>query len=132
MNLIDVQKTVDTYSSAASKITRQLAFSGLAIIWVFKTDGGQGYAVADGLFTAGFLIILSLTMDFAQYVYGSIAWHSLHVYKEHEKVDTDVDFLAPTYFNLPTFIFFYCKLLLMIISYIYILKYLAKILTSST
>ncbi len=132
MILKDVQNTHDTYSGTASQIARQLAFAGLAVIWVFKTDSGVGFTVNDSLLVAGFYIIISLTLDFLQYVYGSIAWHGLHVKKEKEGVGTKTIFQAPKNINLPTHILFYAKLIFMLLAYYQIIFYLIGIFTNTT
>jgi len=55
-------------SDKSSEINRQLAFAGIAIIWVFRTDSGGRQIVPEELFLPGLLLVLSLSFDLLQYV----------------------------------------------------------------
>ena len=64
MNLQDYRDDFYTYSGKASDISRQLAFAGIAIIWIFKKKvPATGLTVPSELILPGILIVLALGVD---------------------------------------------------------------------
>lgn len=74
MILQDYRETFYTFSGKASDLNRQLAFAGIAIIWLFKKDNLAGLSIPRELLWPGVLIVLSLGLDMLHYVVASVIW----------------------------------------------------------
>lgn len=65
---------LDFFSGKASDNVRQLAFAGIAVIWLFKQDvSGQPHVPASYKWPA-ILLVLTLLFDFLQYGVATGAW----------------------------------------------------------
>lgn len=113
------------YTSKTSDIARQLAFAGIALIWIFKTEAPDKTVLLHPfLHNAGFFIVLGLVLDIAQYLAGSIIWHLFSRHKELEESDSSAEFRAPSCINIPMNALFYIKIVPIAIAYWYILRFL--------
>lgn len=124
MNLADVRAAYYERTAKASDIARQLGFAGIAIIWVFKTEVAGSLTIPNELRLAGVLLVISLALDFLQYVYASSAWGIFHRFKENERDNQEArgiaftdEFQAPDQINWPTLIFFWMKLGVLSVAY---------------
>jgi hypothetical protein len=126
MKLADARKAHEEYSGKASDICRQLAFAGLGIVWIFKTDVPNGVLqVPQLLVPATVALVVALCSDLLQYVWGATAWGYYHRVKEkHFNRDQSRDFAAPIWMNWPTNIFWYGKIAGVMVGFVYILLYL--------
>jgi hypothetical protein len=125
MKLSDYKQTYYDLSGTASTVNRQLAFAGIAFLWLFKIDKGGYYCLPYDLFMSAVLLIMGLGCDLLHYVVGSIIWGWFFHYKEWRLLDKqqDPDADAPFYLLFPTSVFFVLKLLLVIFAYLLLLKY---------
>ena len=115
------------FSAKASEIVRQLALAGVALIWVFRIDRSSGVdALHPGLRVPAVLIIGSLACDLLQYVYGAAAWGIFTRLKEKAVQDgrEKEPFWAPSLMNVPTVVFFYSKIALMVLAYVLVGRFL--------
>lgn len=126
--LSEYMQTYYDFSGKASDISRQLAFAGIAIIWIFKTTNNTGFIIPTRLFYPLLLFAIGLGCDLMQYICGTIVWGSFQWYQER-KFGTiqDPDLDAPSWFKFPQMFFFCAKLLLIMMAYIYLGIYLIKI-----
>lgn len=108
-------------SEKSSEINRQLAFAGIAIIWVFRTDSGGRQIVPDELFLPGLLLVLGLSFDLLQYVIRSEVWY--RVTRRKEKADI-IEFVVPEWINYPGDILYWMKVVSTIIAYFLLLRFL--------
>jgi len=119
------------YSRQASENARRLSFAAIAIIWVFKTEVGDGpVAVPAILLWSGLAVVLSLTFDLLQYIYGTAAWGIFHRRKELSNVPPGEQFKAPAWINRPTGIFFALKVVMVGLAYVFLLLFLMQLLLS--
>lgn len=118
MKLADCLRAYEELTAKASEITRKLGFAGIAIIWVFKTEKGSNYVVPTDLLLPGLLIVISLTLDYLQYVLGSFIWGCFHRYKEKVGTKDREEFDAPRQINWPANFFFLTKIATMILAYV--------------
>ncbi|WP_250627057.1 hypothetical protein [Pinirhizobacter soli] len=119
MELKKAWENRDLFTSKASEITRQLGFSGIAVIWIFK-NGGTSNLVPDDLVLPLFLLVLTLLADLLHYIAGSLEWQlftSRQEKKTGAKEGTDNIADAPAWLNYPHTCFFYSKLVLLVASY---------------
>jgi hypothetical protein len=117
MNLKEAREFYYYYSEAASDVSRKLNFAGLALIWLFKiNDNGQDHIPSELLFPCT-LIILSLSFDILQYIYGTAAWGIFSRQKEKEGND---EFKAPRVINWPSLLCFWIKTSMIPVAYLFL------------
>ena len=110
-----IQKMLDSYeesSSRVSDLTRQLAFAGIAVIWVLRIgESSGGIPFTSQVLFPLYLLVIGLGLDFAQYLYKTILWGSLNWYywKQHQSNDADV--VVSGSWNVPTHILFLSNIL---------------------
>lgn len=128
----------DFHFDATAKVsenTRTLALSAIAIVWMYKiTKPDGGFALPEELITPLLYVFWALAADFAQYLYGSIAWHlifRLQEVKLHKgliKEDSDLKGVEPWILYIP-YILFYGKTVLVGFAYYYLLTYFLNVTT---
>ena len=64
------------FREKAGDIARQLAFAGIAVVWLFKIDSPSGFVFPVGLVRAISLFVLTLITDLAEYVIGALIWQA--------------------------------------------------------
>ncbi len=82
----------DYFSAKASDISRNFAFAGIAIIWIFKISKEDFIDLPNELYLPLLLFVFSLFLDLLQYIIGYLLW-SRYVKKQEDegkKVDDDV------------------------------------------
>ena len=116
------------FTGKTSDIIRGLAFAGIAVIWIFKyTDSGQ-IKIPDLLITPLILLVFGLILDLFQYIAGGIIWFAFFRFKEcqiqkgsiSEKESID----APNILPLIIHLFYFSKIIVIIIAYILLIKFL--------
>lgn len=117
----DTRKAYYWYSEKASDIARQLAFAGIAVIWVFKVDGSDGPAIANEFVWPGVLVLITLTLDLLQYAWGAAAWGVFNRKQEMKKVPEAEEFEAPRQINWPTLVLFWGKLAMVAAAYVFLI-----------
>jgi hypothetical protein len=110
MKIEDYRQTFYTYSGKLSDITRQLAFAGIAVIWLFKKDVSGTPAIPEQLLLPGLLILVSLFCDLVQYIAGSLFWRWVYRHKEKTGVSEDADEQHSEWLERPIFLFFVLKI----------------------
>ncbi|KAA9035510.1 hypothetical protein FW778_21360 [Ginsengibacter hankyongi] len=125
MKLSEYRKKSNEYTGKASEITRQLSLAGIGIIWLFKNSKQDEPLVDHYLILPLIFLSLALFFDLIQYVLGGQIWIKFFR-SEEEKVtdDSDPDIKAPKNKNIPIYIFYYAKIVLMLFSYAFIIGFL--------
>ena len=135
MKLTEARKAYYDFSKSLSDINRGLGFAGIALIWLFKQQEQTKASIPPGLHLPTILIVVSLSLDFLQYVWSTAAWGGFARLKEKElrklrrrgiEVREDEDVPAPAWINRPTLAFFWVKFVAMIAAYTAILHFLLK------
>jgi hypothetical protein len=112
-------------SEKLSEINRQIAFAGIALIWIFKEGQAPDFKIQTELILPAIFFVGALALDITQYAYKTLFWHFFH--RHHEKkveVGEDPEILAPPNANVPTWILFGLKVALVVVSYVMIFFYL--------
>jgi hypothetical protein len=134
MRLSDFKQEYYEHTAKASDICRQLAFAGIAIIWVYRiTDSAKQDTIREELVLPLMLIVISLAADFMQYVWQSFIWR--YFYEKEEKkasINEDPELDAPRWYNYPTNFFFYSKILMLIGAYWFLAKFLIDTVVSQS
>ncbi len=115
------------FSESASTICRHLGFAGIALIWVFKVDGGGAQVVPAGLVLPAILIAGALTLDLLQYVFGALIWSYYARWLEVRRGrGIEIPKAAPPWLNWPHLVCFWVKIVLTLSSYVLIVAYLYR------
>ena len=130
MKLENVRENYQYFSQKTSEIVRQLGFAGIAVVWIFKTDVAGRPVVPAELMPAAKLIVIGLGLDLLHYVIGTLVWGIYTGIKERAGTKEETKFMAPRPINWATLLFFWAKIIVMVIAYIYILRFLASRLAS--
>lgn len=113
----------DLFSGKASEITRQLAFSGIAALWLFKSTAPAAPQIPGDLVLPLFMFVLALALDFLQYIAGSLEWQifARRQEKKHDATDEDDDIdESPNWLNRPHEFFFWTKLIALLGGYVFL------------
>jgi hypothetical protein len=126
MNLPGYRETFYFYSGKVSDLSRQLAFAGIAVIWIFKKDVATDKLTIPGALTLPLLLLVAcLGFDILQYFAGSVVWRCVYRAKERAGFDEvqDLGHHSP-WLEAPIWLFFLLKFLSLISAYTLIAKYL--------
>jgi hypothetical protein len=115
-------ETADYYSGKSSEINRQLAFAGIAVIWIFKTEVGGELIVPLGLVPAGLLLITGLALDLLQYVVAGEIWKQVTLKNEKSGI---ANFTVKGWVNVFGDILYWMKIGATAISYGFLIYFLA-------
>jgi hypothetical protein len=99
MILADLREEFYSHTGSLSTVNRQLAFAGIAVVWIFVVKKNSEIYIPDGLFWPLVLFIFSLMLDLSQYFYSSIAYQSL-VDKKETELRTGNTFKEDTEFSI--------------------------------
>lgn len=123
MNLAYVRGNYEYHTGKVSELTRQLAFAGLAIIWLFKTGQDGAFKLPPSLVAPLFLLVLTLSLDWLQYAVASVVWDRYQRVKESSGALDGAEFEAPPRINWPANFFFFLKQLSLVAAYVLLLSY---------
>jgi len=127
MTLSDYLASYYELSGKASDVARQLAFAGIAVIWVFHEGRGSAVAVPATLIVPAALFIGGLACDLLQYASGTLIWGAFHRIQEQRLgAGSKKPLTAPAYFNWPGLFFFWSKLVLVLLAYALLLAYMMR------
>jgi hypothetical protein len=127
MDLKTLESQCDFFTGKTSDISRQLAFAGIAVIWVFRIGESASVTIAPAYALPLLGFVLALAFDLIQYVYGSIAWNWLYSKAEMAAQLTppqQVD--RPGWFNFPSQTLFYGKVVVTVVSFVLVLVLLQE------
>lgn len=83
MKLEGIRDQYYFYTSKASDLTRQLAFAGLAVVWIFRVE--QSSHATRLMASPTIFLIIALLFDFLQYFYGATFYHLVYESRERKK-----------------------------------------------
>ena len=125
MKLKDVRDASRAYTVQASALVRQLAITGVAVLWIFK-DKDQNILPSSTVWPI-ILLISSLFLDLLQYSLGGIIW-KLFADQEFKRTcaneETDVD-IPDGKANI-IYIIYYAKIVVLVIAYVGLFNFLIR------
>jgi hypothetical protein len=124
VKLQDYRNDFYSFSGKASDVSRQLAFAGIAIIWLFKKDSIPGTSIPHELLLPGIFIVVALALDIFHYCLGSIIWRVFYRTKEKEGVSERKELSHSDWLERPIWAVFCLKIFFVFLAYIYIFHYL--------
>lgn len=118
--LSDVQETKNAATGKASDVGRQLAFAGIAAVWILRNSESVR-PLDGGLLFALVFLAAALLADLLQYVHCSIVWRNFYnkEYEKHNSDDANVD--IPDSLSKSTYIFFWIKIPLLLIGFLFLI-----------
>ena len=128
MKLEDYRADYYAFTSKASDVSRQLSFAGIAFIWIFKVDKGGPLAIPPTLLWPALLFAGALAIDLMHSVFGSLIWGAFARYHERKGTSDADEIDAPSYFNWPTLLCFWSKLILVMAAYVLVFRHVLKLL----
>lgn len=135
MKLEKYKEEAQYFTGKLSDINRYLAFAGIAVIWIFKQEIQGDYNIPNELFIPLLLFIVSLVLDFFQYIYGATIWTLFFRYHEKKKSKESEykdDIKAPKILsNISYVCFFYPKVISNFVGYIILIIYLSRLFFTS-
>lgn len=124
MKLKDCRDTYYEFSGKLSDNARNLAFAGIAIVWIFKQENISVIMLPFWLKLAMAMFVLSLFFDLSQYIFQTVVWGWFHDYKERQlQNNEDTDFLAPLRFKQIAGYIFWLKVIVLFVGYIFVLLF---------
>lgn len=119
MKLSDYRTTYYEYSGTASSVARQVAFAGIALIWVFNSKTETQIALPVELLWPSLFLVVGLGLDLFQYLTAAAIWGFFHRYNEKKHGPlVDPELAAPIYFNWPGLFCFWGKLVSILVGYL--------------
>jgi hypothetical protein len=119
MELKEAKQAFYVSSETLSELIRRLVFAGIAIIWLFRVGGTQagGVSFEKDMLVPLALCIVCIICDIIQYLYKTVAWWIYYEFKHRAGVldDTDVD--PSGSLNVVTWIMFFLKVGLCLLSF---------------
>ena len=128
IKLKDVRQAYYDYSKKASEVVRHLGFAGIALIWIFRTDGNSinGNSIKgipEALIPAGLCLVVGLALDLLHCIVPTGFWGWLQWAKGKTKSPED-EIDVPRWINWPAILFFWTKIIAIVMAYILIIIYL--------
>ena len=128
MKLSYARECYYSHSGNASSSARQAAFAGIALVWVFNQPTVQDpINLASSLVFALLLLAASLLLDLLQYISSAAIWgfYSRRVEKQlSHRYHEDPDISPPAYLNWPGVVCFWAKLVVLVVAYVALIKFL--------
>lgn len=127
MDLATVRKAYETYTSKAGDVGRQLAFAGIAVIWLL--DGHPDTLTFPPILLWALAAFgIYLVADFLQYIVASAVWGIYGWQKERGFDRAGVEaraqqFTAPDPINIPALAMFWLKSAVLLVGGVMLLVY---------
>lgn len=128
LSLQKMWDSFDTYTGKTSDIARQLSFAGIAIIWIFKTGDSFTQETSERFLWPLLWFVITLALDFLQYVAGSLTWYFYARAREKEQrktggINLDQEYDPPDCLLWPIYILFWSKNVVISMGYFSLLKH---------
>jgi hypothetical protein len=118
VKLEDYRQAFYRYSTRASEGSRQLAFAGIAIIWLFKRDTAGQLSIPHDLVLPGIFIVVSLALDMIHYCLGTIIWRWYYRKKEDDGIDESTELPKHSLgLEIPIYVVFWAKIVVLLLAY---------------
>ncbi len=126
MKIKKIREDLEAATKTVSDIVRQLAFAGIAVIWIIRAGdhaGGIKYS-AELLFPSLSLFVVTLACDFAQYASKAVTLFFANTYfwMKHRDEAQEVNYSG--WLNLGPVLFFMGKAVCLIIAYLKLLLFM--------
>lgn len=121
-----------SHSGNASAAARQIAFAGIAVVWVFNQPvTNHTLNLPEQLVSALLFLCAALALDLLQYTFSTATWGFWSRRKEKQfkhKFHDDPDVEPPPFLNWPGIVMFWSKLAALFWAYLHLALYLIALL----
>jgi hypothetical protein len=124
MRLEEIHTRYSAASAKASEVGRQLAFAGIAIVWLFsggETNDSGGLDIPPDLLRPGLFLVLTLGFDFLHATYAAGAWGAFGRVLERRGRTDHIE--LPRWIHWPSLFFFWTKLACLGLGYLLLAVY---------
>jgi len=114
-----IREDLEATTKTLSDLVRQLAFAGIAVIWIIRAgdnSGGIRYSL-EPLFPSLLLFVVALACDFAQYALKVLALFSANTFFWMKRRDEEREVKYSGWLNLGPYLFFLGKAVCLVIAY---------------
>jgi hypothetical protein len=123
MKIQDYRNTYQEFSGLTSTISRQLAYIGIALVWIFKVTENNIHSLPEELFIPITILISALIIDLLQYITASLIWYMFYRFHEIKNIPEDEDIKSSEWFVYILNTFFMTKIILICLAYYYLFNY---------
>ena len=123
MKLSDFRQSYYDFSGASSAVTRQAAFAGIALVWIFNSKSKEGILLPEPLLWPTLFLIACLACDLLHYILSAAIWGVFHRVKEKQGVRQEQELSASIYLNWPALALFWSKHCFVLLGYSGLLLY---------
>lgn len=122
MKLSDYRETYYYFSGKASDVARNLAFAGIAVVWIFKTTNGPVPKIPSNLIMPIGLLVLTLAFDLCQYIVATAIWGYFQWHEERKlhDINDDPELSSHPCLKWPQNALFIMKLITVSLAYIFL------------
>ena len=128
MKLSAARECYYSHSGNASAAARQIAFAGIAVVWVFnQPSADRTLNLPEQLVGALLLLCITLALDLLQYTFSTATWGFWSRRKEKllkHKFHDDPNLEPPAFLNWPGIVMFWSKLVALLWAYAQLARYL--------
>ena len=127
MTLKEIREDYVRYSVNVSELSRNLAYAGIGIVWIFKHSSSTESlssafmsSIPEGLRVPLLLFVAALILDLFQYVIQTVIWYSYYIRHKKEKkdkIEDEVNLNEPEIYSLVPWIFWSIKLIIVVVAY---------------
>ena len=136
MTLKEIREDYVRYSTNVSELSRNLAYAGIGIVWIFKQSSTDDKLISTFMSSIPselkwplILFIVVLILDLFQYVIQTAIWYPYYAkHKEihKEEKEDDVNLQEPEIYSAIPWCFWVFKLLFVIVAYFMLGMFLLK------
>jgi len=113
MKLIDVEQAKVDYSGRASDVSRQLAFAGIAVVWILRDDKAA-QPISMSLVPALTAFVAVLALDILHYASSSLIWTVYYNRLVKRGIGEGDNFDEPRGINWPGYMLFGTKIVVLL------------------
>lgn len=116
-------------SEKASQVARQVAFAGIGVVWIFSggPENPSHPNISGALLWGGLALVVALGFDLLHATYLSLLFGITRASRKRRRLQTET-LDNPSWVNYPTLFFFYGKLLLVVVAYVFLGFHVADLL----
>ncbi len=127
MKLQQYREAYYEHSGKASDSARNLAFAGIAIVWLFRAGSGLDSPLPNPLLLPILLFAATLALDLLHYLVASVTWSVFCRIKEKKEIPEEAELDAPPQLNWAPLFLFYLKIASVMSGYALMIHFLSKV-----
>jgi hypothetical protein len=126
VKLKDYKNEFYELSGKASDFNRQIAFAGIAIIWLFKITTSNSTIIPKELILPVKLFVLALSLDLIHYVCSSTIWGFYFLIMERRQFREEDEVTHSGLLAIPIWLLYYSKIIVVLVAYYLLFIYVQR------